>query len=169
MQKTSYTKVGRFGKTHGLNGGIRLLVEDPYLDAVLEAEVLFAPVAGSPVPYFTAGILLEQPLVIKLEDMDSKEAARELTGLDLLLPAEAVDDQLTIDDFRLLEGFTVVTADSGVLGTILAVEEYPEQIIALVAYQGREVLIPLNETFLQAINPEAEQVEMELPEGLLDL
>jgi 16S rRNA processing protein RimM len=170
MAKDSYTKVGRFGKTHGLNGGIRILVEDAFLYAALEAEVLFAPVDGSPVPYFNEGVLLESPLVIKLEDVDTKEAAKALTGLDILLPAEEVEaEELGIEDFRLLEGFTVVTETEGEIGPILSVEAYPEQILALVSYQGREVLIPLNETFLQAIDPEAERVEMQLPEGLLDL
>ncbi|MCI4648460.1 ribosome maturation factor RimM [Phaeodactylibacter sp.] len=169
MTKDSYTKVGRFGKTHGLNGGIRILVEDAFLDTALEAEVLFAPVDGSPVPYFNEGVLLESPLVIKLEDVDTKEAAKTLTGLDILLPAEEVEAELGIEDFRLLEGFTVVTETEGEIGPILSVEAYPEQILALVSYQGREVLIPLNETFLQAIDPEAERVEMQLPEGLLDL
>jgi 16S rRNA processing protein RimM len=145
-------------------------VEDAFLDAALEAEVLFAPVDGSPVPYFNEGVLLESPLVIKLEDVDTKEAAKALTGLDILLPAEEVEaEELGIEDFRLLEGFTVVTETEGEIGPILSVEAYPEQILALVSYQGREVLIPLNETFLQAIDPEAERVEMQLPEGLLDL
>jgi 16S rRNA processing protein RimM len=169
MTKESYTKVGRFGKTHGLNGGIRILVEDAFLDAALEAEVLFAPVDGSPVPYFNEGVLLESPLVIKLEDVDTKEAAKALTGLDILLPADELEAELGIEDFRLLEGFTVVTETEGEIGPILSVEAYPEQILALVSYQGREVLIPLNETFLQAIDPETERVEMQLPEGLLDL
>jgi 16S rRNA processing protein RimM len=145
-------------------------VEDAFLDAALEAEVLFAPVDGSPVPYFNEGVLLESPLVIKLEDVDTKEAAKALTGLDILLPAEEVEaEELGIEDFRLLEGFTVVTETEGEIGPILSVEAYPEQILALVSYQGREILIPLNETFLQVIDPEAERVEMQLPEGLLDL
>jgi 16S rRNA processing protein RimM len=169
MQKASYTKVGRFGKTHGLAGGIRLIVEDPYFEAVLEAEVLFAPVDGSPVPYFTEKRLLEEPLVIKLEDVDTKEAAKVLTGLDLLLPGEEVEKELSIDDFRLLEGFLMTESEQGDIGLILAVEEYPEQIMAMVRHKGREVLIPLNEAFLQSIDPEAERVEVRLPEGLLDL
>ena len=169
MQKAAYTKVGRFGKTHGVDGGIKLVVEDAFLDAVLEAEVLFAPVAGSPVPYFTEGVLMDQPLVMKLEDIDSKEDARELIGLDILLPESAVEGQLTIEDFRLLEGFAVLVEEVGEIGPILAIASYPEQIMALVQYGEKEVLIPLNETFLQAIYPEEQRVEMQLPEGLLDL
>lgn len=169
MKKASYTRVGRFGKTHGLAGGIRLIVEDAYINAVLDAEVLFATVAGSPVPYFAESVLLDAPLVIKLEDVDSKEAAKELTGLELLLPSEEVDEALSIEDFRLLEGFLVTETDLGEIGPILSVEEYPEQIMALVRYQGSVILIPLNENFLQSVDPESERLEVRLPEGLLDL
>ncbi|NRA50347.1 MAG: hypothetical protein HRU12_14545 [Phaeodactylibacter sp.] len=112
---------------------------------------------------------MDQPLVMKLEDIDSKEDARELIGLDILLPESAVEGQLTIEDFRLLEGFTVLVEEVGEIGPILAIESYPEQIMALVQYGEKEVLIPLNETFLQAIYPEEQRVEMQLPEGLLDL
>lgn len=169
MQTTAYKKVGRFGKTHGLSGGIRLVINEPYIDVVINAEVLFAPLDGSPVPYFAETFLLDDPMVIKFEDVNSKEEAKVLTGLDLLLPEEETDGVLSIEDFRLLEGFIMTESDLGEIGPILGVEEYPEQIIARVQYQGREVLVPLNESFLQSVDPELERVEVRLPEGLLDL
>ncbi len=166
--KPEYQKVGRFGKTHGLSGAIRLIVEEDFLDAVLKAEVVFAPLGGHPVPFFPDGVVLEAPLVMQFEDLNSKEEAQEIAGLDLLLRSEEVD-ALTVDDFRLLEGFLLEDETAGPIGTIQEVVEYPQQFMAVVAYQGRDLLIPLNDTFIQSVDPEAQRFVMRLPEGLLEL
>lgn len=166
--KPEYQKVGRFGKTHGLSGAIRLILEEDFLEAVLQAEVLFAPLGGHPVPFFPDGVLLETPLVMKFEDINSKEEAQEIAGLDLLLRSEEAV-ALTVDDFRLLEGFLLEEETAGLIGHIQEVVEYPQQFMAVVAYEGRELLIPLNDTFIQWIDPEAQRLSMRLPEGLLEL
>lgn len=127
MVKEFYIKVGWFGKMYGLNGGICILVEDVFFDVAFEVEVLFVLVDGSLVFYFNEGVFLESLLVIKLEDVDMKEAVKVLMGLDILLFVEEVEvEELGIEDFCLLEGFIVVMEMEGEIGFILLVEVYLE-------------------------------------------
>jgi 16S rRNA processing protein RimM len=45
----------------------------------------------------------------------------------------------------------------------------PQQLLASLTYQGHEVLIPLAEALITGINVARKEIEMSLPEGLIDL
>ena len=67
-----------------------------------------------------------------------------------------------------LLGYTIVDNEKS-LGTILEVIEQPHQLLCRLEVQSKEVLIPLNEAFLQKIDHRKKQVVVTLPEGLLDI
>ncbi|TXB68857.1 ribosome maturation factor RimM [Phaeodactylibacter luteus] len=165
---TEFVKVGRFGKTHGHEGGIRVQVAEAYEQALLNATVLFATVGGHPAPFFLEKTLLSNPLVLKFEDIGKKEEAQPLIGQDILMRSTDLELE-EAEDFHLLEGFILDEASTGEIGPIIRIEEYPQQIMATVRYGEREVLVPLHEAFIEAIDPEGKRVLMDLPEGLLEL
>lgn len=172
-KQTQYTVAGQFGKAHGLDGALRLQALPAYLPSLLQAKVVFALQGGQPVPYFVEEVRSEQPLILKLEEVDSKEGVRLLSGQEVLLqnqdilPPPTEDEEE--DELLALEGFMVDELSTGEIGRITAVVEYPQQIMAVLEYQDREVLLPLNETFILQIDPEGRRVLMDLPEGLLEL
>lgn len=63
----------------------------------------------------------------------------------------------------------LVDQNAGEIGHITEVLEMPQQEMAAVQYQGREVLIPLNEQFIIEVDHATQKVLMDLPEGLLNL
>ncbi len=68
-----------------------------------------------------------------------------------------------------LEGFLLVDKTAGEVGRIDEVLDMPQQEMAFLQYRNREVLIPLNEQFITAIDERAKKVFTDLPEGLLDV
>ena len=68
-----------------------------------------------------------------------------------------------------LEGYHLEVEEVGPGGPIVRVDAYPQQEMAIVRYQGREVLVPLREDWIQALDAARKVVRMELPDGLLDL
>ena len=50
---------------------------------------------------------------------------------------------------------------------ITKVEQYPQQLMAIVIHEGKEILIPLAEAYIEKIDIEKEQIIMTLPEGML--
>jgi 16S rRNA processing protein RimM len=65
-------------------------------------------------------------------------------------------------------GYTIVNA--GVeIGVISEIEEYPQQEMATINYNKKDILIPLNEQFIIKLDNKKKVIEMELPEGLLEL
>ena len=57
----------------------------------------------------------------------------------------------------------------GDIGIIDEVVEMPEQFMAFLSYQEKEVMVPLNEFFIQDIDPENKIILMELPDGIFNI
>ena len=67
-----------------------------------------------------------------------------------------------------LLGFSVIEKKKA-LGKVLEVIEQPLQILLRIEIDGKEVLIPINESTLVKVDHKAEKIHVDLPEGLLDI
>lgn len=164
-----YITIGKVGKTHGKAGALKLRVEERYESSVLQASVLFVPVAGRPAPFFVESYLSEAPLIVKLEEVDNKEDAQLLCGQSLMLRQQDVELEEEEEDYAEMIGYTIHDEEAGEVGVIKDVVELPEQIMAIVDYEDREILIPINEYFLRSFDPDKKLIFMALPDGLLEL
>jgi 16S rRNA processing protein RimM len=169
--QNDFIKVGKMGKTHGTNGGLRLYVEDRYQKEVEASSVFFIQLQGHELPFFIEKLEQLAYPVIKFEDVNSKEEAHQLSGKALYLRRSDIRSAAseTQDDLSLLNGFELIDETLGTIGQIEEVVEYPEQLIAVLQYKGKEVMIPLHESLITGIDPEKQQLRMDLPEGLLEL
>ena len=173
----AFVEIGYTKKTHGVQGWLRVQVEPEYLEDLLSTSAIFLSIQGQPVPYFVESFDTRNDLLIKLEDINSKEAAAELSGKALslreqdLIPDEEREFELTEDEleYSFLTGYELHTADQGKIGAILEILEFPQQEMARLEIEAKDILIPLHEDFIQSINEEQKLVIMDLPEGLLDL
>lgn len=166
-----YIPVGKTGKTHGTEGELKFFIEENLLDDFLEAPAIFLSVGGKPAPFFIESARGENTLIVKLEEVDTREAAQPLAGVEVLLRKEDITADATgpMPDFSFLEGFTITDRKAGEIGRIEEVAEFPQQLMAILTYKGKEILIPLNDAFILHIDEEARRIAMDLPEGLLEL
>jgi len=167
-------EVGKLGKTFGFDGSLKLAIDAALLAELKKAEFVFIPTAGHKVPYFVDKIKTGKPLTIKLEDVDSKEDALSLSGQKIYIEAaEKVTSgpvPLTeITQLSELVDFELQDEKLGKIGNIAAIYELPQQWMASIDYEDREVLIPLNEEFVVAIDVAQKIVLTHLPEGILVL
>ncbi|GJM32454.1 MAG: hypothetical protein DHS20C18_14550 [Saprospiraceae bacterium] len=169
-----YRSIGRTQKTYGVAGALRLNIKDQYLDDLFEAKVLFLSLQGQLIPYFVETIDDQNNLLVKFEEINSPEQARELTNAEVFLrESDLADinpkDELNNPDWDRFKDWLVVDEQGKSIGPILEIQEFPQQLMALVNYQDREVFIPLNDTFLVGVDEKKRQLMMELPDGLLAL
>lgn len=99
------------------------------------------------------------------------EKANELKGRKVFLPTtelpELDEDQFY---FHEIHDFTVLDATTNaIVGKVTDVVEMPQQDMLVVDSNGKEVLIPLAEDLIIEIRKEKMEIEMRLPEGLLDI
>jgi 16S rRNA processing protein RimM len=171
MKTEDTFRIGSLMKTRGLKGEFQLYVDFDGLEDI-KFDAVFIDVAGKLVPFFVKSIKYPLPNTgyLNLDGVDTIEAAAKLVKKDVFLPntlkPEVDEEEFTLMD---LEGFMAIDETHGELGEILEVNEYPQQIIATVNYNNKEVLFPLNGATIKGIDMEGEEVYLDLPEGLLDV
>lgn len=168
-----YVQVGRLGKVHGLDGYLRLyLDEEGYLEDAVRSGVLFIGPERSPLPYFLADLKGGKTTLVRFEEINSREKADPLAGQEVYLRQEDLSIEAIPSKgkhYERLVGYTLIDTAVGPVGTIADVEAYPQQWMAIVQHGTQQWLIPLNETFVVAIDEAARTVQTQLPEGLLEL
>lgn len=171
MTEEAVFKIGKIGKPHGVKGEVTLLWENDFLE--LEGvEYLFLNVDGIPVPFFIEGssTLNNGMTYLKFEDIDTLEQARELTGDEVLFPQKWREDAETVSKEETL-GFTLYdTRSKGEVGTITGIDTSTlNALFEVTGKDGKRILVPASEDFIKAVDRTRHRVDIELPEGLLDL
>lgn len=163
--------IGYITKTKGLKGEVQLFFEydDPEL---LDLDVVFAEVNGKMVPYFVSVYKLHTNNTgnFYFDDIDHIDKAQPLLRKKIYLPLSKMPDR-SEDEFHYedLKGYLVSDENHGELGEILEVNEYPQQFVATVSYQNKEIMFPLNDDMIVEIDEEESILRVHLPDGLLDI
>ncbi len=160
--------IGKVGKPHGLQGEMRvILLEDAFEEVLEVSEFVF--VKG--LPYSIRNARQAGGFLLQLEGVNDRSAAEILRGATLELP-DSPEIRKLIQDDPLQEwvGFRIHDMQTDrMLGPIEEVIELPTQLTALFTVDGKEVLVPLHENLILGIDPKERILQMNLPDGLLDL
>ncbi|TMI66153.1 MAG: 16S rRNA processing protein RimM [Bacteroidetes bacterium] len=166
-----YFKAGKLVAVHGLKGELVLKHELGKKSSLKDVKAVFIEDRkDSFLPWFVEStkIKSENEIYIKLEGLETRETASKLTPKEVWLIE---------DDFKRLSaksapanllGYTIINNKER-LSEILEVIEQPHQLLCRMELNEKEVLIPLNESFLKKIDHRKKEVIVELPEGLLDI
>jgi 16S rRNA processing protein RimM len=167
--------IGYTQKPHALNGEIKVFIEEAYLEDFLQASIIFLDLKGQKLPFFVEQIRGGSALIVALEDINSREDADKISKKELFIRQQDlipdVQRQLPVQGLKYgaYEGFTIQDTQIGKIGVIQEIVELPQQEMAVVQYQEKEILIPLNQTWIIEIIEKEQLIIMDLPEGLLDL
>ena len=166
-----YFKIGKFVAAYGLKGELVLKHELGKKTSLKGLQTIFIEEKKeSFLPWFieSTKIKNEKEVFVKLEGVASREAATKLTQKEVwFTDADIKKFSAKSSPINLL-GYTIVNNKQPV-GEILEIIEQPHQLLCRVEIKGKEALIPLHENFLQGINHAKKQVNVELPEGLIEI
>lgn len=171
MELEDCFKIGYVQKTHGLKGEVTIALEANAPETISELTSLFIEVKGRLIPYFIETISAKgDKAFVKFEDVNTSEAANQLKGTSLFLP-KAIRPKTKRGEFYNDEiiGFTVNDAIAGRLGNVIRVENEDINPLLIVLQGEKEIAIPINAPFITSVNKSAKKIEVELPEGLLEL
>jgi 16S rRNA processing protein RimM len=166
-----YFKTGKLVATYGLKGelvykhslGKKTSLKGLQAIFVEEGKDIF-------LPHFieSTKIKSDDEIWLKLEGVDTKEAAHKLTPKEVWLEAADFKKFAAKSAPISLLGYNLISQE-GDLGEILEVIEQPHQVLCTISYKGKEALIPINEAFLEKIDSKNRKVYINLPDGLLDI
>ena len=165
--------LGKILKTHGKQGELIISCQENFPEDFQNMGSLFIEINEGVVPFFLERVLTKTltTAIIKLEDVDTLEEARELTGLRWHLPAETTrhEPSLQLPELEQLTGFTLIDQHGQEIGVIEGYKDIPSNTLLEVRHQGNINDIPLNEETVHYLDPEKKIIKIEIPEGLLDL
>lgn len=122
-------------------------------------------------PYFFDSYKLHgNRAIVKLEDINSIDTAKALIGSKLFLPLDNLPE-LEDDQFYYHEviGYQVLDEAKGELGAISAIYDMPGNDLLAMIYQGKEILIPINEDIVKQADHKKKILHVSLPDGLLEV
>lgn len=161
-------EIGKYNKPHGIKGEISASFMSD-VEELAHYTALISPIDGIFVPFFAESLRPKgnQSILLKLEGIDTEEKAKLLVNLPIyVLRAEMSENDEVYCDFFI--GFTILDPSGNKIGTISSVDDSTENALFIVEYKGREVLIPIADEYILAIDEEARKMTMNLPEGLLE-
>lgn len=168
--------IGYIAKAHGLRGEVDLSFTDDCFDTGT-ADYLVLDMDGILVPFFWSEYRFKsnQTAIIKFDDIDSADQARQLVGHSVFYPKSGITESDAADaelsSYRALTGFTLSDVHAGLLGTVEHVDDSSANILLTVRSQtgNREWLIPFHDDFLIQFDLRQRTLLLQLPEGILTL
>lgn len=164
--------IGKTLKSHGTAGQLRLMIEERLMSYVQPGSFVFFNLDGSRVPFKVKGVEEGQHFVISLEDVDGRQESDKLTGKECWVPLDHVKPRHQKSPRNIKakwEDYTILDERLGLSFPILRTEEFPQQLMAIVETNGKEMMIPLHDQLIVDIDKDQKIIRMEIPEGLLEL
>lgn len=165
-------KIGKIGKPHGVKGELTLQFIDDVFDRT-DADFLVLDIDGILVPFFFEEYRFRSDTValVKFCDIDTQEQARPLTGCNVYFMREYADGDDEQLSWAQIVGFRIIDSCTGkAVGTITYVDDSTINLLfEVLTEDGKELLLPASEDLIVSVNAGSHEIEMALPEGILEL
>ena len=168
MEKEGFFLLAKVYKTQGLKGRvlIYMMVDNP--QDYLNEQVMHLELDGNLVPFFVLEISHKKAkqYSVLFQDIHTVEDAQKITGKEIYLSnASRVNSKYDIN----VIGYQVFDQNEKALGEVIEVIQNPAHPIVKLMINENEVMLPLPEDFIIALNHEQKQVHVHVPPGLIDL
>ncbi len=172
MQKEKCFYLGKIVSKFSFKGEVLVKLDVDTPEIYQEMESVFVDYNNNLVPFFIEKARLHKSslLRVKFEDVDTEQDADDLIKAALYLPLDLLPE-LDEDQFYFHDviGFEVEDLVKGKIGVITAINDTTSQAIFEIDNKGKQILIPLNDSFIHKLDKENKLLIVDTPEGLIDL
>ena len=172
MRKEDCFYVGTVVGKYSFKGEILVKVDSENPEDYTKLESIFVELSTGLVPFFIKKCQLHKSELLRIdfEEISNEQEAGALIKKNLYLPLDLLPP-LEGNKFYYHEiiGFTVST-ESEEIGRITAVlEQGPQALFQVEATDKKIHLIPIHDDFILEVDRKRNLIQVQLPEGLLDL
>ncbi len=170
MKKADLVALGKVVRSQGRDGRIKLRLNEKGPTGFGGSTVFIRRGEGLEAFEVESLVLDRNAYVMKLKGVDTLAAADALAGLDIYA-AETDFRRLGRDlyyDFQVI-GCRVRTRDGTEIGEVASVLAAGGPVLLVVRRGSGDVYVPFTEAICVKVDPEAREVVIDPPDGLLDL
>lgn len=148
------------------------MIDTQYKSYIKKDVFIFFDLDGSKVPFQITNVDDGNHFVISLQDVTNKNDSDQLNNIEFFIPLDSVKARHKHspknirgkwDEYRIMDEQTKIMYD------VIRVEEFPQQLMAIIEIENKEILLPLSDQLISSIDKENKIIRMMIPEGLLDL
>ena len=174
MDKSETRYIGFLSKLHGFSGEFNLVSDNPLDEDIENWESVLLEIDGLLIPFFIDSFepVSDFSARIGFEDIDSSEAAKEFIGckiyqLEENMNSGSEDLPETFDDD--VTDFKVIDYKAGFIGTVDSILQYSTNVLLRIINGDREILVPVSDEIIISVDFDKKTINIESPEGLLEL
>ena len=178
-------QVAQVLKSNGTDGELVMSFRDIAPEDINIKEPVFIVFDGLPVPFFIESFTRRgnSKALVHLTDIESQEDVEEIVGKVVYIDGDNIPEMtLEEDGYGALIGWTVLTPSGDFhdvipeededmefmeVGEITDFIDIPNNPCIEVETKNGAVMIPLHEDFILSVDPEYQEIIMQIPEGLI--
>ena len=168
-------QVAQVLKSNGTDGELVLGFRDIAPEDINLEEPVFIVFDGLPVPFFIESFSKRgnTKALVHLTDVCSMEDVEEIAGKPVYISSDIIPEMtLEEDGYAALVGWVVLTPTEdgdGLIevGEIADFMDIPNNPCLAVETVNGEVILPLHEDFILSLDPECQEIIMQIPAGLI--
>ncbi len=164
--------LGKITKLYSYKGDVVFYFDVDDISQYYGLEAVFIDINGDVIPFIIEKINFGKGnnATVKLQDVDNESDAKKLVNRELYLPISTLP-KLEGDKFYYHEviGFEVWDKNAGFVGVIESVNDMSAQSLFEIKDGFTEILLPVVDDFILKIDRVNKKIEVEFPEGLLDI
>ena len=171
IRESDLRQVGKLLKPHGICGEITALLTDDV--DLRQLSCIMLRLDGIFVPFFLRAVRPKssETDLLSLDGVNDEAQAARLCPNDFFALADELPEADDSEGLYAADmvGFTVV-ANGTVLGKIIDIDDTTDNYLFIIEKTGGErCLIPVADEFIAGLNADTRTLEVDLPQGLLDL
>lgn len=171
MKKQDCFCLGKIIKKYSFKGEVLIKIDGNLSENYFDLKNVLIENEKYLIPFFIKKIKLHKPDIfrVKFEDIDSEELANKILKKDIYLHLSSLPP-LSGKKFYFHEvvGFKALN-DNKIIGIIKNINDKSPQATFEIKDNDKIILIPIHDDFIIKINRKEKNIELNLPDGLLDL
>lgn len=172
MRKEDCFYLGKIVRKHSFKGEVVIKLDTDEPELYQEMESVYVDFGNNLVPFFIEKSSLNKgnQLRVRFEDVNSEADADAILKSDVYLPLTMLP-KLGGDQFYFHEviGFKVVDLSFGEVGTIVHINDKAAQPLFEIESNGKEIFIPMVDEFIKKVDRANKTIEVQTPDGLIEL
>jgi 16S rRNA processing protein RimM len=171
MTRDEYRLLGSVIKTKGISGGVVIRTKITTIGISEDQKYVMIKIDGLLVPFFIDSWqnLSNNEIILKFRDINTIEKTERLKDREIWLPRKDLKNALMKPADDDLSGYKVIDIRDGFIGRTTGILEIPGNDLLRVEYREREILLPIQESIIQEINPDKKLIRVDLPDGFLQI